>query len=245
MVGQGNGICQTNGIGSLVRNFAIGSNQALWGGTGTSTVGASYYDDGINPNATVGFNQSAAFTCHIVAAKVVQCVLGSDIHVPIKRRDADYRPVAIRFDICRVWRPYNRNVAYQCNDGLRRRPELPNHDSWVRSDGEKIHSYGSLYYRSIGSLYLIDGHNLDEFCRHGQSSALRDYGWFGIEWIACHDQQFLAFSDEHGAPRGWGNGCFAHSVHREWGNDHKRPGRLWTRYAYDQQRVWCARCLRH
>ena len=71
----GNGVCQTNGIGSLVRNFAIGSNQALWGG-GAPVAGASYYDDGINPNATVGFNQSAAFTCHFVAAKVVQCVLG-------------------------------------------------------------------------------------------------------------------------------------------------------------------------
>ena len=71
----GNGICQTNGVGSLVRNFAIGSNQALWGG-GAPVAGSSYYDDGINPNGTVGFNQSAAFTCHIVAAKVVQCVRG-------------------------------------------------------------------------------------------------------------------------------------------------------------------------
>ena len=76
----GNGVCQTNGIGSLVRNFAIGSNQQMWTGAGTTPIGATYYDDGLEPPLISGggstFNQSAAFACHIVAADVIQCVLG-------------------------------------------------------------------------------------------------------------------------------------------------------------------------
>jgi hypothetical protein len=66
-----NGTCQTNGIGSLVRNFRIGTLQAMFNGT---SVG-SPYDDGVDFGAT--FNQSAAFSCHIVAAKVIQCVKGA------------------------------------------------------------------------------------------------------------------------------------------------------------------------
>ena len=73
----GNGICQTNGVGSLVRNFIIGTDQSVWGG-GAAGGGVSNYDDGILPGgATVGgFNQSATFTCHIAAAAVVQCIKG-------------------------------------------------------------------------------------------------------------------------------------------------------------------------
>ena len=71
----GNGVCQSNGVGSLVRNFAIGSNQAIWGGGGP-VGGHSYYDDGMEPGGAHGFNQSAAFTCHIASPKVVQCILG-------------------------------------------------------------------------------------------------------------------------------------------------------------------------
>lgn len=62
------GKCQDNGIGELVRGWRIGTNQSMAGGSG------SVYDDGGDPAA--GFNQSAAFTCNIVAAKVIQCVKG-------------------------------------------------------------------------------------------------------------------------------------------------------------------------
>jgi hypothetical protein len=63
-----NGACQDNGIGTLVRTFRIGTDQAM----SNSTAG-SVFDDGVD---LVGgnFNQNAAFTCNIVAAKVVQCV---------------------------------------------------------------------------------------------------------------------------------------------------------------------------
>lgn len=78
-----NGTCSSNGIGSLVHNFRIGSQQVMWGGVTPGQLGqpGSTYDDGVDPFATPtaggGFNQSAAFTCNIVAAKVVQCVLGA------------------------------------------------------------------------------------------------------------------------------------------------------------------------
>lgn len=73
-----NGTCQTNGIGSLVRTFRIGTSQPTWGNPGVSTPG-TVYDDGADPNTTSGqFNQSAAFTCNIVAAAVVQCVKGAN-----------------------------------------------------------------------------------------------------------------------------------------------------------------------
>lgn len=66
-----NGICQSNGLGSLVRDFRIGTQQNMWQGF---TAG-SPYDDGGDPG--FGSEQNAAFTCHIVAAKVVQCVKGA------------------------------------------------------------------------------------------------------------------------------------------------------------------------
>jgi hypothetical protein len=66
-----NGTCQTNGIGSLVRNFRIGTLQSMFSGT---AVG-SPYDDGVDFGGA--FNQSMAFSCHIVAAKVIQCVEGA------------------------------------------------------------------------------------------------------------------------------------------------------------------------
>jgi hypothetical protein len=64
------GVCQGNGVGSFVRNFRIGTNQA----TGNLQIGSNY-DDGINYFGG-SFNQNAAFTCNIVAATVVQCVKG-------------------------------------------------------------------------------------------------------------------------------------------------------------------------
>jgi hypothetical protein len=69
-----NGVCQTNGIGSLVRTFRIGPTQTMWNGT---TGTGSPYDTGVDPDGGA-FNQSAAFTCNIVAAKVVQCVKGAN-----------------------------------------------------------------------------------------------------------------------------------------------------------------------
>ncbi|HEU5431354.1 MAG TPA: hypothetical protein VFU81_06815, partial [Thermomicrobiales bacterium] len=78
-----NGTCSSNGIGSLVHNFRIGTQQNAWGGVTPAQLGSpgSVYDDGVDPFTTStaggGFNQSAAFTCNIVAAKVVQCVKGA------------------------------------------------------------------------------------------------------------------------------------------------------------------------
>jgi hypothetical protein len=72
-----NGKCQGNGIGEITRGFMIGTQQLMAGGDGTSAVAAgSVYDDGVGLGANGGFNQSGAFTCNIVAAKVVQCVKG-------------------------------------------------------------------------------------------------------------------------------------------------------------------------
>src|SRR6185437_10377377 len=72
------GTCSSNGIGSLVQGFRIGTVQAMNGGTtpGTSGTPGSPLDDGVDPMGGT-FNQSAAFTCNIVAAKVVQCVKGA------------------------------------------------------------------------------------------------------------------------------------------------------------------------
>jgi hypothetical protein len=76
-----NGYCSSNGVGSLVHNFRIGTQQNAWGGATPSQLGSpgSVYDDGVDPFGSGGatFNQSAAFTCNIVAAKVVQCVKGA------------------------------------------------------------------------------------------------------------------------------------------------------------------------
>lgn len=73
-----NGTCSSNGIGSLVRNFRIGTVQAMNGGVSPATYGVagSPYDDGVDLYGGA-FNQSAAFTCNIVAATVVQCVKGA------------------------------------------------------------------------------------------------------------------------------------------------------------------------
>ena len=70
-----NGKCQGNGIGEIVRTFRIGTQQAMYGNAGTNPPGGSVFDDGVDL-ASGAFNQSAAFTCNIVAAKVVQCVKG-------------------------------------------------------------------------------------------------------------------------------------------------------------------------
>jgi hypothetical protein len=67
------GVCQSNGIGSLVRTFRIGTGQLAW-----SFALGLVYDDGADPNNFASFTQSAAFTCNIVAAKVVQCVKGAN-----------------------------------------------------------------------------------------------------------------------------------------------------------------------
>jgi hypothetical protein len=66
-----NGKCQDNGIGEIVRTFRIGTQQAM-----SSGATGSVFDDGIDLFGGA-FNQSAAFTCNIVAAKVVQCVKGA------------------------------------------------------------------------------------------------------------------------------------------------------------------------
>jgi hypothetical protein len=62
------GKCQDNGIGEIVRAFRIGTQQLM----PTQTAG-SVFDDGVDfANGT--FNQNAAFTANIVAAKIVQLV---------------------------------------------------------------------------------------------------------------------------------------------------------------------------
>jgi hypothetical protein len=71
-----NGKCQDNGIGEIVRTFRIGTTQASYGAGGIPVpTPGSVWDDGVDM-ANGAFNQSAAFTCNIVAAKVVQCVKG-------------------------------------------------------------------------------------------------------------------------------------------------------------------------
>jgi hypothetical protein len=70
-----NGKCQDNGIGEIVRAFRIGTQQAMYG-TIAGLPSGSVFDDGVDLGALGSFNQSAAFTCNIVAAKVVQCVKG-------------------------------------------------------------------------------------------------------------------------------------------------------------------------
>jgi hypothetical protein len=73
-----NGKCQGNGIGEIVRAFRIGTNQLMYGNATALTPG-SVFDDGVDI-ANGAFNQSAAFTCNIVAAKVVQCVKGASFN---------------------------------------------------------------------------------------------------------------------------------------------------------------------
>ena len=64
------GVCQSNGVGSLVRSVRIGTAQSMSGG-----VSGSVWDDGLD--ITGGFTQNSAFTCNIVAAKIMQCVKGA------------------------------------------------------------------------------------------------------------------------------------------------------------------------
>ena len=66
------GPCSDNGVGEIVRNFRIGTQQNM--GAGVVATG-SVYDEGLDPLAGA-WNQSAAFTCNIVAATVIQCVKG-------------------------------------------------------------------------------------------------------------------------------------------------------------------------
>jgi hypothetical protein len=74
------GICKDNGIGSLVRDFRIGSAQNMWHGLQVAIFNApgSPYDDGADAGVNgAPFNQSGAFTCNIVDTLVVQCVKGN------------------------------------------------------------------------------------------------------------------------------------------------------------------------
>ena len=64
------GPCLDNGIGELVKGFRIGTTQ----GTSSPAPGTPY-DDGADP-INGGFARNLAFTCNLVAAKVVQCVKG-------------------------------------------------------------------------------------------------------------------------------------------------------------------------
>ncbi len=66
------GACADPGVGDIVRTFRIGNQQNM-GATATSAPTGNFYDDGLD--VFVGtWSQSGAFTCNIVAAKVVQCV---------------------------------------------------------------------------------------------------------------------------------------------------------------------------
>jgi hypothetical protein len=71
-----NGVCHSNGVGSLVRGFRIGTGQNMWGAAtnGSIAAGGSPYDDGKDIGGV--FKQNGAFTCNIVAPTVVQCVHG-------------------------------------------------------------------------------------------------------------------------------------------------------------------------
>jgi len=72
------GVCQSNGIGSLVRTFRIGTAQSMWAGTSAGSVAGSPYDDGADPGIITGpYNQGGAFTCNIVDTVVVQCMKGA------------------------------------------------------------------------------------------------------------------------------------------------------------------------
>lgn len=62
------GICQDNGIGTLIRTFRIGTAQNM-----VNVVTGSLFDDGADL-AGGNFTQGGAFTCNIVAALIVQCV---------------------------------------------------------------------------------------------------------------------------------------------------------------------------
>ena len=71
-----NGLCQGSGIGGITRAFRIGTAQLMNGDGATAPAVGSPFDDGVDP-ANGHFYQGSAFTCNIVAAKVVQCVKGA------------------------------------------------------------------------------------------------------------------------------------------------------------------------
>jgi hypothetical protein len=68
-----NGKCQDNGIGEIVRTFRVGTNQAMYGSNSDNPTAGSVFDDGVDIS-NGQFVQNSAFTCNIVAAKVIQCV---------------------------------------------------------------------------------------------------------------------------------------------------------------------------
>ena len=177
----GNGICQTNGVGSLVRNFAIGSNQALWGG-GAPVAGSSYYDDGINPNGTEGYNHSAAFTCQIVAAKDDQCVRGPPY---VSGSATTIGEWLIRFDLCRAGRQSRGQLAHQHAHGLRGRPVAPDYKPGIR-----LPNAGALYIhsppenRDFSDLHFVNRRNRDDL----RDRAFRGYGRPDDQWDDCHGQ---------------------------------------------------------
>ena len=71
-----NGKCQGGQIGDLVRAFRIGTAQQANGNQSNNATAGSVFDDGFDP-ASETFSQSSAFTCNIVAAKLIaQCVKG-------------------------------------------------------------------------------------------------------------------------------------------------------------------------
>ncbi len=69
-----NGQCVPTGIGALVRTFRIGS--AAVTDDISSNLGSTYDFGGDIGNSTGNISQNGAFTCNIVAATVIQCVLG-------------------------------------------------------------------------------------------------------------------------------------------------------------------------
>jgi hypothetical protein len=71
------GPCHDSGVGEIVRAFRVGTSQFMYG-TGTTYPTGSVFDDGMDFFGGA-FNQSAAFTCNIVAAKVAQCVKGPQL----------------------------------------------------------------------------------------------------------------------------------------------------------------------
>jgi hypothetical protein len=77
-----NGTCVPTGVGALARGFRIGSNPITDTQLVTSAGLGSAYDWGMDPGEYVANGaagqvfQNEAFTCNIVAAKVVQCVKG-------------------------------------------------------------------------------------------------------------------------------------------------------------------------
>ena len=69
-----NGQCVPTGTGAFVRGFRIGTSQIMDDQTAAT---GSVYDFGADPGNSDGrITQNSAFTCNLVAATIVQCVLG-------------------------------------------------------------------------------------------------------------------------------------------------------------------------